>query len=90
MKTHLNIHFDKNLVLQRFSTHIKKPGWGPKKVGNSIPPGFLNHVAEWKSVFENLVITAREKHELPYLNVIEERDRAVILISSLNKEYHLK
>ena len=85
----LSLHFDKNLVLQRFDTHIKKPGWDSTKVGRTIPSGFLDHVAEWKPVFENLVITAREKYELPYLNILEEREKASILISSIKKEYHL-
>jgi hypothetical protein len=86
----LNLHFDKNLVIQRFDTHIKKPDWDISKVGHTIPPKFIDHLSEWKPVFENLVITAREKHELPYLNIIEERERAAILISSLIKEYDLQ
>lgn len=86
----LNLHFDKNFIVQRFDTHIKKPGWDSTMPGNTLPPGFLNHVAEWEPVFENIVITAREKHELPYFNILEERERALMLISSLKKEYHLK
>jgi hypothetical protein len=46
-------------------------------------------VKEWEPVFENIVITAREKHELPYLNILEQRAKAISLISSLKKEYHL-
>ena len=86
----LSTHFDKNLVLQRFDTHIKKPDWDSSKVGQTIPTGFLDHVAQWKPVFENLVITAREKYELPYLNILEQKQKAAVLISSLKKEYHLK
>lgn len=86
----MNTHFDKNLIEQRFYSYIKKPGWDTSMVGHSLPSGFLNHVAEWKSVFENIVITAREKHELPYLNILEERERARVLISSLKKEYQLE
>ena len=85
----MNSHFDKNLIEQRFQTYIKKPGWDTVLVGHSLPPHFLEHVAEWKQVFENIVITTREKHELPYLNILEEREKAVMLISSLKKEYHL-
>ena len=86
----MNTHFDKNLIEQRFQTYIKKPGWDTIQVGHSLPPQFLEHVKEWKSVFENIVITAREKHELPYLNIIEQRNKALALISSLKKEFHLK
>lgn len=86
----MNLHFDKNLIVQRFDTYIKKPGWDSTKLGNTLPSGFLEHVAEWEHIFENIVITAREKHELPYLNILEERERAIILISSLTKEFHLK
>ena len=81
----MNTHFDKNLIDQRFNTHIEKPGWDSSKVGHTIPPGFLKGVSEWKSIFENLVITAREKYKLPYRNIIEERDKGVTLISSLKK-----
>ena len=86
----MNAHFDKNIIEQRFQTHIKKSGWDTTLVGHSLPPYFLDHVKEWESIFENIVITAREKHELPYLNIIEERDRAISLIASLKKEFHLK
>ena len=86
----MNTHFDKNLIQQRFDTYIKKPGWDTSMVGNTLPPHFLEHVAEWKSVFENIVITAREKHELPYLNILEQRGKAIALISLLQKEFHLK
>jgi len=85
-----SLHFDKSLILQRFETYIKKPGWDSRSIGRTLPNGFLRHVAAWKNVFENLVITAREKHELPYINIIEQRVRAVVLISSIKKEYHLK
>ena len=86
----LNIHFDKNYIDQRFDTHIKKPGWDRSRLGYTIPPGFLKDVSAWKPIFENIVITAREKHELPYLNILEAREKAVTLISSLKKEFHLK
>lgn len=86
----MNTHFDKNLIAQRFDTYIKKPGWDTTMVGHTLPPHFLDHVADWKSVFENIVITAREKHELPYLNIIGERSKAVALISLLKKEFHFK
>jgi len=86
----MNTHFDKNLIEQRFQTYIKKPDWDTVMVGHSLPPRFLDGISEWKSVFENIVITAKEKHELPYRNIIEERQRALTLISSLKKEYHLK
>jgi hypothetical protein len=86
----MNSHFDKNLIEQRFQTYIKKPGWDTTQVGHSLPPKFLEHVKEWKPMFENIVITAREKHELPYLNIIEQRGKAISLISSLKKEFHLK
>jgi hypothetical protein len=85
----MNTHFDKNLIEQRFQTYIKKPGWDTSMIGHVLPPHFLDHVAEWKLFFENIVITAREKHELPYLNILEEREKALMLISSLKKEYHL-
>jgi hypothetical protein len=85
----MNTHFDKNLIEQRFETYIKKPGWDTTMVGHRLPPHFLDHVAEWKSVFENIVITAREKHELPYLNILQQREKAISLISSLKKEFHL-
>jgi hypothetical protein len=86
----LNLHFDKNLIMQRFDTHIKKPGWDTSKPGHTIPAGFLKTVSQWKSVFENLVITAREKYELPSLNILDENQKAVSLISSLKKEFSLK
>jgi hypothetical protein len=85
----MNTHFDKNLIQQRFDTYIKKPGWDTTMVGHTLPPHFLDHVKEWEPVFENIVITAREKHELPYLNILEQRAKAISLISSLRKEYHL-
>ena len=85
----INTHFDKSLILQRFDSYIKKPGWNARMLGHTLPPHFLDHVAEWKSVFENIVITAREKHELPLVNIREERDRAEMLIDLLKKEYHL-
>jgi hypothetical protein len=85
----MNTHFDKNLIQQRFDTYIKKPGWDTTMIGHTLPAGFLKHVGEWKQIFENIVITAREKHELPYLNIIEEKNRAITLISSLKNEYHL-
>ena len=86
----MNMHFDKNLIEQRFATYIKKPDWDTAKLGHVLPPHFLQHVAGWKSVFENIVITGREKHELPYRNIIEEREKAIGLISSLKKEYHIE
>ncbi len=85
----MNTHFDKNLIEQRFESYIKKPSWSSAMIGQSLPPRFLEHVVEWKPIFENIVITAREKHELPYLNIIEERVKADSLISALKKEFHL-
>src|SRR6185503_12239022 len=82
----MNKHFDKNLIEQRFQTYIKKPGWDTSMVGHTLPRHFLDHVSEWEPEFENIVITAREKHELPYLNIVEEKERAEILIELLKKE----
>jgi hypothetical protein len=86
----MNTHFDKNLIEQRFETYIKKPGWDSAMIGYVLPSRFLEHVAEWKPVFENIVITAREKHEPAYLNILGQREKAISLISSLKKEFHLK
>jgi hypothetical protein len=61
-----------------------------RQIGRNVPPGFLQRVPGWRLVFENLVITAREKFELSYLNIIEQNQRAVILLSSLQKKYHLE
>jgi len=85
----MNRHFAKNLIDQRFDTHVKRPGWEKSQIGHVIPSGLLKNVSDWKAEFENIVITAREKFELPRRNIIEERDRANILISSLKREFHI-
>ncbi len=86
----LNDHFDKNLILQRFGTHIRTQGNNDSFQGAGFPMSLIENAGSWKRAFENIVITAREKFELPYGNIREERDRAVTLISSLKKEYHLR
>lgn len=85
----LNTHFDKNLIVQRFGTYIEKPDWDISKHGHTLPPYFLDHVAEWKLVFENIVITAREINILLFLNLRKQRDFTGRLINLLKKEYHL-
>jgi len=83
-------HFDKNLMRTRSNSHIMKPGWDSTMIGNSIPPGFTKGVSAWKQEFENIVMTAKEMHTIPAINLRALLETAEHLIMMLKKEYTLE